>query len=382
MPDTTPDLIEMERRVNELSAEVRRLRARERLVPTRGVGLALLLGIVLATVPLTIGAQGEQATEDLLKRLAALENRLARPLTVQGPFTVVDAGGTPIMRVNTTNGTPQVMVGDPAAGGVSMGVAGAGGAGYVVVRTAAGRNGVGVGTYDGSEMGVHVVGADGRTVQAKLVLDQSSHGWLAVGDPTAGGVSVGVGKSGGGFMLVRRPDAQMGIGLGQFEGRPMSIGVFGDNEKELVSLRTDKQGGTVRVMVPTGVAVAALLAGENGGGVALTGPRGGKSAVNLEVEPSGGKVRVYAADGGTAHAELTAETSGGAMTLYTNAGAPSALLQTGNGGAGRLEISRAGTIFVEAGVANGRGIVRAGPVVGGPPLGALGFADTIMGKVK
>jgi hypothetical protein len=48
-----------------------------------------------------------------------------------------------------------------------------------------------------------------------------------------------------------------------------------------------------------------------------------------------------------------------------------------------LEISRAGTVYVEAGVlSNGVGVVRAGPTIGGPPIGALGFANTIVGKVK
>lgn len=400
MPDTTPDLIEMERRINELSAEVCRLRARQRRFPTRGIALALLLGVGVASLPVTTGAQNapileavfwteirkleaarEQTSINLGNRIKALEDTLARPLTVQGPFTVLGPGGTVVMKAEMRSGTPNMTIGDPVSGSVAIGV-GASHAGFVLVRKADGTDGVAMGLYRGGGMGLHVVGADGETAEGSLALDASGNGYMAVGKTTSGGTTVGVGKTGGGFVMVRRADAKLGIGLGQYEGRPMSIGVFGDGEKELVSLRTDKQGGTVRVMVPSGTAVAALLAGDNGGGLALTSPAGGKSAVSLGVEPSGGKVRVYAAAGGTAHAEMTAESSGGAMTLYTSAGAPSALLQTGDGGAGRLEISRSGTIFVEAGVANGRGIVRAGPVVGGPPLGALGFADTIMGKVK
>jgi hypothetical protein len=231
-------------------------------------------------------------------------------------------------------------------------------------------------------MGVRVLGADGQTVQAGLVLDGSGDGGLAIGDENkGGGAYVGVGRSGAGYVNVFRADSKLGIALGQFEGRPMSVGIFGDNAKELVSLRTDAKGGVVKVMNPSGAGVGALLGGDNGGTVALTGPAGGKSAVSLSVEPSGGKVRVFPAGGGPAQAELTAEASGGAVTVYTTAGEAVGLLHSTSVGAGRFEISKAGQVYVEAGVlTSGLGVVRAGPQIGGSLGGALTLPNAILGK--
>ncbi len=401
MPDSTRELIEMESRLNDLDAEVRRLRglviAPPRRFPVRQAGLALVLGLVLfmtsatgahnspvlGTVLLGEIRQIEPTSADLVKRIRALEDKLNQPLTVKAPFQVVDAGGKVIVRAEVQESQPLFTVGGTtASGGVALGVGTVSGAGFVSVSTRDGKVGTQVGQFRGAGMGVHILGPDGQTMEAVLALNGTTgKGRLTIGDESKGGATLGQGTLGGGFASVRRADGKLGISLGQLDGRPMGVDVFGDSGKELVSMRTDSKGGTVRVMTPTGVAVAALLAGENGGGVALTGPSGGKSAVSIGVEPSGGKVRVFPAGGGSAHAELTAEPSGGAVTLYSSSGVPSAVLSTGKSGAGALEISRDGTVFVEAGVlANGVGVVRAGPRIGGPPIGALGFANTIVGK--
>jgi len=212
-------------------------------------------------------------------------------------------------------------------------------------------------------------------------LSDSDKGALWVGDDNAGGAHIGVGNSGAGYLTVRRAEGKMGVAMGQLDGRPMSVGVFGENAKELASLRADTKGGSVLLMNPTGVSVAGVLGGDTGGSVALTGPAGGKSAVSLSVDATGGKVRVFPQGGGSAQAELTAEaTGGGAVTVYSTAGEPVGLLHATSTGAGRFEISKAGQIYVEAGVLpSGLGVVRAGPQIGGPPVG-LGIPNAIMGK--
>jgi hypothetical protein len=301
-------------------------------------------------------------------------------LTVKAPFQVVDAGGRVILKAEVRTGQSQLTVGNLASGGTTLGV-GASGAGFLSVRTATGTEGLALGQYRGEPMGVRVIGPDGESVEGSLALDAANKGQLTVGDLQTGGTSVGVGKSGAGFVIVRRGDGKNGIALGQLEGRPMSVGVFGENAKELVTLGTGQKGGSVKVMTSTGAAVAALLAGDTGGGVALTGPAGGKSAVSLSVEPTGGKVKVFPQGGGSAQAELTAGPSGGGtVNVYNGAGEAVVWLEATSKGEGRLQVGRAGKVYVEAGVLpSGLGMVVAGPQVGGPPPGLV-VPNLIMGR--
>ncbi len=322
-------------------------------------------------------------TAALEKRTAALEQKLAGPLTVKAPFRVVDAAGKIVMDAGmSADGNPNLVIGPRTAGSVEIGVTGLGD-GFVRVGTESGGPGVGIGRTKALGMGVHVYGSDGQKVEGSLALGTTGKGSLAVGDDQGGGARIGVGKSGAGFLAVLRTDGQLGVSAGQLDGATFSVGVYGENETELVALKTGPFGGSVMAMSPKGVRVAALLGGETGGGLALTGPAGGKSAVSISVEASGGKVRVFPAAGGKAHAELTAESSGGAVTLYSSNGSPSASLGTSATGAGAMELIRGGVVYVEAGILpNGRGTVRAGPAIGGPPVGGLGFADRIVGKIQ
>jgi hypothetical protein len=227
---------------------------------------------------------------------------------------------------------------------------------------------------------VYVYAPDGKTIVGSLAIGSSKKGQLEIGAASSGRSYIGVGESGAGYVAVYRADGTRGISLGQFKGQPMSVSVFGDKEKELVSLSTDEKGGRVQARTSTGVAVAGLFAVDTGGGLALTGPAGGKSAVSLSVGSTGGKVRVFPQGGGSAQAELSADEHGGGVTVYNPSGEPVALLQATSSGAGRLEISRTGQIYVEAGVLpSGVGVVRAGPQIGGPPVG-LGIPVAIMGK--
>lgn len=357
-----------EREVEKTRAQVRALleQERPRSRPRRDRILGLLGLVLVFAVTRALDTQAQVAGTQGLK--------------VKAPFEVVDATGKKvILSVAEFSNGALLTFGNQASGGITLGIGPSGG-GFVQVRTAAGKSAVALGQYTGVGMGVHVFAPDGQTIEGSLSLTPTNKGSLEVGDPRSGGSHIGVGQSGAGYVIVRLADGKRGIALGQLLGRPMSVGVFGENDKELVSLRTDPKGGSVQVMNPTGVGVGGLLASETGGRVALTGPAGGKNGVSLSVEATGGKVRVFPQGGGSAQAELTAEPSGGAFTVYTSSGQPVALLQATSSGAGRLEISRAGQIYVEAGVLpSGVGVVRAGPQIGGPPVG-LGIPDAIMGK--
>ncbi len=306
-------------------------------------------------------AQLQQQVDALSKRVLAMQGSGDASTKVKAPFEVVDGNGTPIFRVLAAKTGALVVIGDAAAGGAMIGV-GASGAGFVSVRSAAGKDALGIGQYRGAGMGVHIVGSDGVAVKSRLALDSGGDGQLLVGAEDSSGVTLGVGRSGAGFALIRRSDGERGIALGQIDGRPMSVAVFAENDKELVSLRTEADGGSVQVMNLNGTAVGGLLGGESGGKMALTGPDGGTSAVSILVDGTGGKVRVFPQAGGPAQAELTADDSGGSFTTYNSAGSSTTHLGT-KGSKGYFEISdSAGSIMVEAGsLASHKGYVMATP---------------------
>ena len=346
--DTLAQLVQrLESTELELAAtqlQVRALQAMPR-ARSRRDAIVVLLGLVLLftmTRALSTYAQGGGA----------------QVLTVKAPFRVVDANNKVLMKVEAISGTADMTIGDPASGGVTLGV-GKSGSGYVSTRTSVGQDGVNIGQYRGAGMGVYLVGPDGQTLEGGLYLGSKNKGHLLVGDVKGGGISAGPGDSGTGYLVVRTAVGKTGIDMGELNGRPMSVGVFGTSGQELVSLKTDEKGGSVEVMNPTGVGlvslrtdptggsvlvsnpkgmgVGALLARESGGRIALTGPAGGKTAVGLSVEASGGKVRVFPQEGGSAQAELTAEaTGGGAVTVYTTAGEAVGMLQATSAGAGKL----------------------------------------------
>lgn len=365
-------------------------------------GAVLLAALVLYGA--SAHAQGananpEQQLNRLRQQVAALEDRVKelekisvltaaqepdpQALKVKAPFEVVDARGKTLMKVEAVGGSGSLTVGDPAAGSAIIGV-GRSGAGYLLANTPAGEVGVAIGRYLGAGMGVHVVAADGVAVRGSLALDSSGDGRLTVGDEESAGATLGVGKSGGGFAIVRRGDGHNGIALGQLEGKPMSVTVFGEDDNELVSLRTDSKGGAVMVMNPEGVGVGGLLAGDGGGRVALTGAAGGKSAVSLSVEATGGKVRVFPPGGGSAQAELTAESVGGAFTAYNSSGRPIAFFGSKDS-KGYLELNDSGgSRMIEAGsLPEHKGYVLASPyetrggVLGDPSVLKGGKADRV-----
>ncbi len=343
MSITDDKFIELESRLARAEQQVERTRAELVVLQKRAAGrlrlrrdgiLAILgLGLMLSVSRvLDTQAQGSQP----------------QVLTVRAPFRVVDAAGTAILTVDAAEGTPRLVLGNTAAGGETFGV-GKSGAGFMSVRNAAGKLGAAIGQYQDGGMGLYVLASDGVAVEGSLALDSSSKGQLHVGGDQTGGATIGVGKSSSGFVLVRRPDGKDGVTLGQLGGRPMSVSVFGENQKELVSLKTDQKGGTVQVMTAAGTTVGGLLASEAGGGLALTGPAGGKSAVSLSVAGYGGVVRVFPQGGGTAQAEFTTSAAGGAVTAYNGTGAPIAMVGSKDG-KGYLELSDpSGTRMVEAG---------------------------------
>ncbi len=216
--DTLAKLVQrLESTERELAATQLQVRALQAMPRSRSRhdAIVVLLGLVLLfTMSRALGTYAQGGG--------------AQVLTVKAPFRVVDANNKVLLKVEANAGTADVTIGDPTSGGVTLGV-GKSGSGYVSTRTSAGRDGVNIGQYLGSGMGVYVVGTDGQTLEGALYLDSKKlKGHLLVGDVKAGGLSGGPGDSGTGYLVVRHANGKAGIDMGEREGRPMALGVFSD----------------------------------------------------------------------------------------------------------------------------------------------------------
>jgi hypothetical protein len=160
------------------------------------------------------------------------------------------------------------------------------------------------------------------------------------------------------------------------EGNGFSRGIYVYDTNTLIAGHLGvMQDGSGRVYVTKKGALPIVVAAatSDGGSLALTGPAGGSnSAVKLSVGSSGGKVQVFPQGGGSAQAELKATPAGGEFDVYNKQGEAVGWLEATSGGNGKFTIGRAGKIYVEAAVLeNGKGMIIAGPRVGGAPPGLV-----------
>jgi len=273
-----------------------------------------------------------QQVSTLQQKVAALQQQGSR---VKAPFEVVDAAGKTIAKIETVaNGRAAMTVGT-GTGGVTVGV-GASGAGALLVRRADGKVGVELSQTDGRPMGVYVLDTAGAKPVAELAADTKGNGKLTIGDPTAGGVMLGVGVSGAGVHVVRRVDGKVGVDISQLEGRSMAVRVL------------DAAGAKPLAML--GVAA-------NGGGLVSTSDPAG----NLRAVMNGLQGEIHAVDAaGRSRATMTAE---GAFSIRNAQGTTVVRIGEGAAGGGALQIANSGgNAMVEAGtLATGAGVVRAFP---------------------
>ncbi len=160
------------------------------------------------------------------------------------------------------------------------------------------------------------------------------------------------------------------------EGFGFSRGIYVYDSQTLIAGHLGvMQDGSGRVYVTRKgtLPVVVAAATPDGGSLAVTGPTGGSnSAVKLSVGSSGGRVQVFPQAGGSTQAELKATPAGGEFDVYNKQGEAVGWLETTSGGNGKFTIGRAGKIYVEAAVLqNGKGMIIAGPDVGGAPPGLV-----------
>jgi hypothetical protein len=285
----------------------------------------------------------------LKEKVAALQQQGSK---VKAPFEVTDTAGKTLVKIESvSSGQAAVTVGS-GAGGVSIGV-GASGAGALIVRRADGKVGAEISQQGGRPMGLLVYGDTADPV-AQLRPDSKGKGMLDVGDPGAGGVTMGTGgTSGAGAVLVRGSNGKVAVELSQQTGR-FAVTVSGSSGSPLASFGEAKVGGGVFAAYNTAGTIGAILSG--------TG-------------------QVHVADGkGQSLATMVSENGQGAFSVRNASGTTIARLSEGNSG-GVLQLANSGgNAMVDAGVLpSGVGAVRTYPL-GIPPGAALGMPGTfIMG---
>jgi hypothetical protein len=349
---------ELDRRVLDLEREIRKAHRRTRTIAISAVALTLV----------AIFHDTRTAAQKADARVTA-------------PFEVVDDRGRVVFRVNddgwslmNANGKPVVAASsDEGIGGLTVAHVARAGNATQLTFTDDGRPKVEL------LLGSRVVAELGATVEAGT-LALSTAKAAGLGDPQPI-LHLGQSKDGVAFFKLNDPvSGELHAQLrSDKEGGRVEVSRSG---KTAARLSATQNGGTVSVLNAQGAVVGGLIASaRGGGGVALTGPAGGESAVSLSVTPGGGSLRLFPVGGGTARAELAADGPTGVLSTYNEAGMAVATMSSRPQGGGMVQISRSdGTTVVEAGASvDGVGVVRTGPVYGGP-VGNLTVPYQIVGR--
>ncbi|HEX6973489.1 MAG TPA: hypothetical protein VF147_03765, partial [Vicinamibacterales bacterium] len=272
-----------------------------------------------------------------------------QPLTVRAPFTVVDDKNTPIVTISYAGkGSPRGVLAYSEEGAPTAQLTvTTTGDGMIALRRA-GQN-----PFKGS-VDENAVG---------LGIDDQGNGSIHLRNHSQTVVELGNDTAGNGMLRIADMAGKPIVKVQEKGADPRGLLVLNAQAQIVAQATADSTGaGSVKVLTPKGIAVGGLFASESGGGLALTGPSGGASAISLKVEPTGGKVRVFPAGGGSALAEITGESTGGAVTIYSPRGGPLGSMNAANG-RGYFELNDAGgSKMVEASSqADGKGYVLVTP---------------------
>jgi len=225
-----------------------------------------------------------------------------------------------------------------------------------------------------------VLDAGGRKVLLE-VGGSANNAALTVGDPASGSISIVVGSSGSGAVVVRGSDGKKGAALGNYQGS-MGVHVFAsDGEAIEGSLALDDEHRGQLQVGPADQGSVKLGVGPAGAGFVSVRTTEGKTGVGLGVfrnAPMG--VYVLNPDGQQIEASMTTGQEGGTFRLntkgkqavqidkssivfYSDGGTPLSLFGTKERGKGYMELNDSGGMkMVEAGMLNSKvGYVLATP---------------------
>ena len=241
-------------------------------------------------------------------------------------------------------------------------------------------------------------GEDSITVRAPFVVhDKAGHTifrvdtvddgrpLVVIGNPLSNTAAIGIDPLGNASLRLFDSKRQAAVSLSaKSDGGDLLLS--NKANKPSVALSADANGaGRMKVYGAGGRAVAALATDEHGGRVLVVDGKSGFSTATLSTTPEGGMVNVYAPEGGSPRASLIADGKTGSVNVLNGSGIGVGVIESGDGGSGRLMLTNAGgDIVVEGGVLpKGIGIIRTGPG-GDGPAGVLGGglrpASSIQGR--
>ena len=374
-------------------------------IPTsRAVGLAvpllLLPAALSAQVPSRIPSDPEAQIFDLIKRVTALEEKLAgltsgtASLKVRAPFVVTDPAGQPVLQV-TNSETPLgkkgiVIARDPGSdiGAIAL----FNGAGQDLVKVAQGPSGPGGIVVLSDPKGVEraEVAGTGRLtlseasgekylVMAEEVSKEEANIRIG-GDDDGYAVEVGSPKSRGTAILGTDDEGVGMVTLSDEQGRERGVmdgagrlAISDDAGRDILSVAEDvldkdagvsitltDGAGQVRVTDKSGKPAAGILGDTHQ--MAVIGGAGKVTAEMVGGTAGGGLFQAWG-EGKAPLAVLGQGGGKGGVVQISNGQTTVATLAASDGGAGRLQLSdEKGTPVVEGGVSTGGvGVVRVGP---------------------
>ena len=216
-----------------------------------------------------------------------------------------------------------------------------------------------------------VVDPNGRTIM-NVQATESGAGYVQIGNPNTGGITIGVGASGAGYLLLRAANGVNQVSIGQADGGPMGVRVMSpDGKTTLARLGLDNSARGLLTVGDLNAGGIATGTGASGSGFFLLRSPEGRDRISMG-QAGGGPmgVHVNAADGKTPLAVLGTGRFGG----YVQAANPSGAIRAAMAGDGSLELSdAAGNTTV------GAGAVSAG---GGGVLSVYQTADSKLFEVS
>jgi hypothetical protein len=383
------------------------------------ISLLLAAPALVAQVPSKIPSDPEAQIFDLIKRVTALEEKLAAltngtaSLRVRAPFVVTDPAGEPVLQVTNSStplGNKGVVIARDAGSDLGA-IALFSGTGEALVKLAQGPSkpggiillsdpkGVKRAEFTG-EGRVALAEESGQNyvVMAEEVSEEDATIRIG-GDDNRYAVQVGAPTSKGTAILGTDEDGVGVVALSDEQDRERAVldgagrlEISDDTGRDILSVSEevlDKDAGVaitltdgagqVRVTDKSGKPAAGILGDTHS--MVVLGATGKVTAEMFAAKTGGGLFQSWG-EGAAPLAVLGQGTGKGGVVQISNGQVTVSMLAAGDGGAGRLQLNDTnGTPAVEAGVSTmGVGIVRVGPRYRcGPGSGAAGVAGAALG---
>lgn len=215
-----------------------------------------------------------------------------------------------------------------------------------------------------------VVDPNGRTILSVEAADAGG-GFVQIGNPNTGGLTLGVGRSGAGYLLVRGANGVDQVSVGQAEGGPMGLRLTSPDGRTVVAqlVHDDRGSGLLSVGAANAGGLFAGSGVSGSGYVIVRDPKGQEAAAIGQREGGPFAIAVMGPSGKAPVAELGADRSAGGRLVIRGAdGTSAAAIGPADTYSLALDFKRGERRHATLGIRDGLGQLT----VGGEPRG--GFA--------